>query len=343
MKRIFFPTLFFIVTLALGGCGNEKPQDFRNYPATELTFEEMPIEPLLGRPQQIRIVGDSLLVINDHVEDHAVLLYNLHDSSAVRTVSIGQGPGEVTYPNWIDLAGDSLNVLSRNSGIINRYALSDLQQDIINRHRSIDLKQADRAVQTDDGYVAMGFYQDENNEPHPYRVFDANGRFVQDLDWYEGYPAGDAFLKFIYFQGMIGYHPGSHTLMAAPVYASTIWFYTKKDGRWEKSTSFPIGDGKLEEAARGGDYSDATRFIRKVLDICTDGDYFYYLHEDMNLKEGLTVDGCHYVLRFLSDGKFDKLYKVDKSVKAICVSGSIMYALFIGKSGEYTLGKAPIE
>lgn len=338
-------TLLISICIAFSfcACSSDKPTDFHEFPATELTFQEIPIEPLLGYPQQIHIVGDSLLVINDRVEGHAVLLYNLNDSSYVRTVSIGQGPGEVTNPNWIDLAGDSLNVLSRNSGILNRYALSDLQQDIIDRHHSINLQRAERAVQTGDGYVAMGFYQDENEEPHPFRVFDANGQFMQDLDWYEGFPKGDAFRKFIHFQGRIGYHPGRNTLMAAPDYASNIWFYTQKDGQWEKSASFLIGDGRLEDAAGEGDYSDETRFIRKALDICTDGDYFYYLHEDMNMKEGRTLNGCHYVLRFRADGKFDKLYKVDESVNAICASGRTLYALFIGQSGEYTLGKTQIE
>lgn len=342
MKKKSILALSLILALGLGACGDGQLQDFRDYPAQELVFEEMPIEPLLGHPQQIRIAGDSLLLINDHVEETALLLYNLRDSSYVRTVTIGQGPGEVTYPNWIDLFGDSLNVLSRNSGIVNRYALSDLRQNIINRHRSIDLKRADRITQTDDGFVAEGFYQDENEEPHPFRVFDANGRFVQDLDWYEGYPQGDTFRKYLHFMGQAGYHAGRNTLMVAPTYASTIWFYTRKGNRWEKSASFPIGDGKLEDAAKEGDYSDETRFISKVLDICTDGDYFYYLHADENMKGGRTVNGCEYVLRFRSDGTFDKLYKVDETVTAICPAGNVMYAIFIGKDGEYTIGKTAL-
>ena len=118
--------LLLLTTLCFSACTHEKTKDFKQYPATELTFEEIRIDSIMDYPRQLRIAGDSLLIINDHVEDKAVLLYNLSDSSCVRTVSIGQGPGEVLSPNWIDLAGDSLNVLSRNNGKINRYALNDL-------------------------------------------------------------------------------------------------------------------------------------------------------------------------------------------------------------------------
>ena len=79
-----------------------------------------------------------------------------------------------------------------------------------------------------------------------------------------------------------------------------------------------------------------------MLDICTDGDYFYYLHADENMKGGRTVNGCEYVLRFRSDGTFDKLYKVDETVTAICPAGNVMYAIFIGKDGEYTIGKTAL-
>ena len=334
--------LLLLTTLCFSACTHEKTKDFKQYPATELTFEEIRIDSIMDSPRQLRIAGDSLLIINDHVEDKAVLLYNLSDSSCVRTVSIGQGPGEVLAPNWIDLAGDSLNVLSRSNGKINRYALNDLLQDKITACRTIDLKDADRFVQTDYGYIGMDFYLNDKEEVRLARAFDLMGNPVQDLDWYTEYQADDKILTYFCFQGQAGYHPGSHTLMVAPVYASTIWFYTWKDGQWEKSNSFPIGNGELERNAQKGDFTDEIRYTTKVLDICTDRDYFYYLHEDQQMKEGKTVDGCHYILRFLPDGTFDKLFKVDESVTAICPAGEVLYASFIGKDGEYTLGKTKL-
>ena len=38
---------------------------------------------------------DSVLVIADKVEDRTLLLYNMKDSTYVRTLSVGNGPGEV--------------------------------------------------------------------------------------------------------------------------------------------------------------------------------------------------------------------------------------------------------
>ena len=201
--------LLLLTTLCFSACTHEKTKDFKQYPATELTFEEIRIDSIMDYPRQLRIAGDSLLIINDHVEDKAVLLYNLSDSSCVRTVSIGQGPSEVLAPNWIDLAGDSLNVLSRSNGKINRYALNDLLQDKITACRTIDLKDADRFVQTDYGYIGMDFYLNDKEEVRLARAFDLMGNPVQDLDWYTEYQADDKILTYFCFQGQAGYHPGS--------------------------------------------------------------------------------------------------------------------------------------
>ena len=90
-----------LISFLLFSCG-KKNQDLSELVSSELQFEEMNIEPLLGNPYQMEII-DSTLIIADYVDDNALLLYNLDSLSYQRRLFVGEGPNDILPPLSIDV------------------------------------------------------------------------------------------------------------------------------------------------------------------------------------------------------------------------------------------------
>lgn len=332
----------FILLLGLFSCTNNSQrrevEAISELPSCKLVFQEIPIEPLLSRPYQMEII-DSILILADDVENRALLLYNLADSSFVRALLIGQGPHDVLSPIAIDvdMDGKIVNVLQRQNGKCRKYALNDLLNNCAQDYNSVDLGAADRFARINNGYACLGFYEDAM-----LTFFDENGSPQSHLDLCTGYGISDIVTKYKLFQGRIAYHKKSGNLMLAPSFASVIRFFHNNSGMWTQVDSFCIGKKKLEDRILNENNPDLhDSDVQCCIDICKSDNYFYMLYSGDDLRHSLCPKS-RYIVRFDILGCLDCIYEVNPTMCNICVSrdDKTVYAVMIGENGEYVLAKS---
>ena len=219
-----------IVFAILCSCANDKSNDWKHLKSDKnirtLSFREMEIKPFLGVPGLIMTVNDWLLV-EDCVDEKNLLLYNMADSSYVRVLTIGQGPAEVLTPILFDVSEDdrTLYVLQRQNGECRAYQIDSLLSGNDRTYRKIQLGvESDRFVKTNDGYVGLGFYP-----KGMFRFLDNEGLETGTLDPFPAYSNRNLSNKYAAFQGFVDYNPRHETLMCAPVFASEVQFYKRRN------------------------------------------------------------------------------------------------------------------
>lgn len=329
--------ILFVMVLAVVACSGRKSGfDESKYPLTALEFQELHIEPLLGRPQQIDYI-DSILVITDLVESHTLLLYDLRDSSYVRTLPVGNGPGEVSFPIQTSVIGEgeNLGVFLRQTGEFRVYAIDSLMNNSFSFFEKVNLDLADHGLQTIDGYAGMGFYADGI-----LRFFNSDGSVKQIVDLYSEYDIQDGHDKYRLFQGILAYNEKKSSLVIAPVFASVVLFYHYINGTWQENARFQMGEGNFEKRILNDDNLNILRSdVYQFITACSSKEYFYLLY-DGHRMDGTDATDYRLILCFDTSGTLMCVYKVNPSVTGICVQDNVMYALLIGEDGEYTIGEA---
>ena len=329
-----------VILCSLCSCLSDK----RNHvlfesPNTELQFEEMDVEPLLGNPYQLEII-DSILIIADYVDENALLLYHLNDSSYQRRLLIGEGPQDVIPPLSIDVDENqkSISVLQRQTGDCRKYVLDDLLNTGIPAFRKYNLELSDRMVETNDGYAYMGF--DEKGV----LLYAGENGSVMVIDKFEEYEMDDPSIKYKLTQGRISFSKKNNSLLYAPSYMSDIKMYTCQSGKWSMKEILSIGNGKVEKRIKDGDFGLYRDDVNYCVDICKTEDYFYVLYDGSELGGRKKAD-YHYVMSFDMEGNLTEVYKVISTVCDICVSeDEVMYALMYSvKDGEPIIGKAVLR
>lgn len=328
-----------LISFLLFSCG-KKNQDLSELVSSELQFEEMNIEPLLGNPYQMEII-DSTLIIADYVDDNALLLYNLDSLSYQRRLFVGEGPNDILPPLSIDvnIQEKAINVLQRQNGECRKYVLSDLYKTNIASFQKVNLKSADRMVETNVGYIYMGF-----NEKGV--LLHGRGNISDTVvEQFAEFEINDVSSKYKLFQGRISYSKKNDCLLFAPSYVSDILMYTQHDGCWNKKVIFSIGDGKIERRIKEdkdlGLYKDD---INHCIDVCKSEDFFYVLYDGSDMGHSEKIE-CRYIICFDMVGNLNGVYKVNSTIRDICVSDDgVMYALMYSeKDGEPTIGKATLK
>lgn len=329
--------ILFVMVLAVVACsGRKRGFDESKYPLTALEFQELHIEPLLGRPQQIDYI-DSILVITDLVESHTLLLYDLRDSSYVRTLPVGNGPGEVSFPIQTSVIGEgeNLGVFLRQTGEFRVYAIDSLMNNSFSFFEKVNLDLADHGLQTIDGYAGIGFYADGI-----LRFFNSDGSVKQIVDLYSEYDIQDGHDKYRLFQGILAYNEKKSSLVIAPVFASVVLFYHYINGTWQENARFQMGEGNFEKRILNDDNLNILRSdVYQFITACSSKEYFYLLY-DGHRMDGTDATDYRLILCFDTSGTLMCVYKVNPSVTGICVQDNVMYALLIGEDGEYTIGEA---
>lgn len=332
---------------ALASCTTHNPGSWQKEipegKITELSFQEIKMEPLIGNPYQIEVVGNTLLIADD-IEGKALLLYNMEDSSYLRMLNIGQGPEDVITPLEIEatLKDSTLHVFQRRTSRCRTYDINALSQGLVHMKNEIPLEGADRFTASTDRYVTLGFY-----EQGIMSTFNDSGKVMECTDLFPDISIDDISLRYKMFQGHLAYNESTGCLMYAPSFASHILFY-KQDGEnnWIKQGAFRIGNGQLENRMKERDRNAELRNndIRNCIDAYATTRYFYALYAGNDLKQTYVPDE-RYILRFTSDGEFDRLYKVNPTVKSICVTedDSTIFALLTGKDQEYAVAKGTLD
>lgn len=310
--------------------------------STELSFEEMPGEPLLGNPYQLELVDDRLIVADD-VEEKALLLYDLTNDSFVRSLTIGQGPNDVSTPIEIDVArqSGSVFILQRQNGICKEYQLDDLLKEPATSNNTVHLIRTDRMVKTQDGYIGCGFY-----EAGMIQTYGHKGELLKNIDIYPSYKLENVTDKYRIFQGHLCFNERTHRLAIAPYFTCSINFYTTDSSGLVKVDSFSIGKKVLERRIKDNQNNLAIlqEDIVHCIDICGSDHYFYILYSGATMKESDKVSN-KYILRFDLSGKLDHVYKVDPQLRDICVSADdkTVYAVLLNEKLDYVLAEASIH
>lgn len=341
MYKYILLVLFVVLTSCANNSQTKKVENISELSPFELFFQEIPIEPLLHKPYQMEII-DSILILADNIENRALLLYNLEDASFVRALSIGQGPNDVLSPIAIDVDENEqvINILQRQNGKCRKYKLKELISGCIQDCKSVDLGNSDRFTQIKNGYACIGFYEDAL-----VTFFDESGKLESSLDLYTEYKFSDIATKYKLFQGRIAFHNVSGCLMLAPSYASVVRFFLKDNEAWVQTDSFCIGNKKMENRILNEKIPILHKSdIRYCIDICKSNNYFYMLYDGDDLGHNQNLE-ARYVLRFDAFGSLDCVYKVNPTICDICVSegDNIIYAVMIGKDGEYVLAKSQLK
>ena len=316
--------LYSVVLLVAVSCSDSgKGFNEDDYPTTELFFQAYSIEPILGMPNIITVI-DSVLLVNDIVDNRSLLLYNMTDSSYVRTLLRGNGPGEVISPINISVDEKEHNVFvfQRRNGELRTYSLDALLNDSIENYQKVNLGTADRAVPISGGYLGSGLYEDGM-----LHFCDANGVVKQVEDPYPESDIEDMVNKYVLFQGSIAYNVANNCVILAPSFASSVLFYRNEGGVWKNSSRFQLGNGSLErKAASMVDYRPQKDDIDQCRAVCSSGNFFYVLYD------GARLDGVgrekRYVLRFnASTEQLEHVYVVDPTVVSVCVYQGKLFAL----------------
>ncbi len=343
MRYTFVSFLIFclIVFFSIVSCSNSKNElSWGKYSESELEFHPFYITPLLGTPYSINVI-DSILIIADKVEDKSLLLYNMGDSSYVRTLSIGNGPGEIIFPIDVNVSiqRKCINAFLRQTGELRVYPLDSLLKDVTSKYERVNLGLADRGMQMSEGYVALGLYEDGL-----LRFYNKDGSLKQKVNLYAEYGIDNVSDLYRLFQGLLSFNVLNERLAIAPSFASNVLFYHYVDGRWEEYRNFQVGDGSFEEKILNrSDLRIHNDDIKQSIFICSDKEYFYLLY-DGNRMDGDQKKNYRSILCFDAlTCELKHVYKVDSTVCSICVNDGKMYALFIGRDGEYTVGVATLS
>lgn len=337
INHILLTFLFCVFTSCTDKSTTSWINDIPDENIRNLSFQEMGIKPLVGKPYQIEVAGD-LLAVADDIDGKALLLYNLKDASYVRTLHIGQGPEEVITPIEIIMTNNdsTLHVFQRRSGKYRKYNLTDFFTGRVHAKNEISLEGADRFTTLTDGYASLGFY-----EKGVLATFNDYGKIIRYTDLYPDIPIENIGSKYKMQQGRLAFNELTDYLMYAPSFASYILFYQRdKEGNWTKQSSFRVGDERLEQKTKKKDMVLRNDDIQNCIDACSTSRYFYVLYSGNNLGK-TEMPKERYIIRFTSNGRFDRLYKINSTVKNICVTedDSGIFALMIGKDNEYAIGK----
>ena len=349
-KRNFMRTvhsfLVIVSVCVLASCTSNSDSwlnEISNNNIQSLSLQEIKMEPLIGRPYQIDIIK-NLLIIADEVDKKALLLYNLADSSSVRVLNIGQGPEEITMPIEILVTNrdSTLYAFQRRTSLCREYDIRKLSEGLVQMENETLLEGADRFTILKDGYVCLGFY-----EEGIMTTFDQEGQLIKHVELFPDIPIKDIGNKYKMFQGYLAFNESTGCLIYAPSFASQILFYNQNnEGNWIKQSSFRIGNGLLEKRIKeyNGQLDLRGDDIQNCINVYSTDRYFYVLYAGCKMKKTEEKPKERYVLRFTSDGSFDRLYKVNPTVQCICVTenDSTLYALMIGSENEYVVGESKL-
>lgn len=348
MNKVLLLISFFI----LYGCKNrsfdsKEILDFSKVTPQELLFEETDIEPLIGHPNVIRMIDDTL-IIGDRVEGKSLLLYNLTNNHYLRSLDIGNGPDDVSFPISLDinLRNHEVAILQRRTGIIRSYKLADLWADKPQSTMNIKINMTDAFALSKEGIFEAGY----NTNPMILYI-NNNGENIGSVDYgvenkivETSSNESISYFKSAYVlqQADFIYNEESRILMVAPVFMPTIYFYRQNNHKWVKCDSLKVNTNDFSERISKGDYTIKEDDIHGATDVCKTDNYFYVLYDGSPM--GNKIDFM-YILQFTKEGKLNNIFNTNQGLLTFCVDNtdSVVYAVIKGKTDDFAIAIASLK
>lgn len=344
MRKIAFYLLY---SLLINSCTTERNDDnvLYGYETNELVLEKIDIEPLIGAPNKIRIIGDTL-ILADRVDGYGLLLYDLANNSYIRTLKIGNGPDDLIFPVCldVDLKRHELAILQRGTGFIRVYSLTDLSMPNPLNKSNIRINGTDMFAWGENSYFIAGSDDEDiiwqsNYEGNKIgRVsYGIKNKIIEEKNG----NARRITSPYSLLQGSLAYNEYSGVLMMAPSFASTIYFFKKNGNEWTESNSLSFGDDGFAERIARNDYSLDENDIQRTIDVCKTKNFFYVLYHGAPLG-GSSNPTTKHILQFTKEGKLKHVFTTYQKIYSFCVKedDSVLFAVIRDEDDEFLLAKA---
>jgi hypothetical protein len=179
-RKSYYNYFFALFILFLSSC-IQKDKESKNIfnSATSVTCEEMPIDFMLGVPNQLELI-DSLLIIADKVDDGTVVIYDYKNNKLInRILREGQGPEDVILPLQLMVKRkNEIGILQRQNGVYSRYDLSSLLRGSVKSIEKMKFGRIDKMIETSKGYITCGFYEEGGS----IGIHDKSGNLTKVID-----------------------------------------------------------------------------------------------------------------------------------------------------------------
>ncbi|MCC2599273.1 BF3164 family lipoprotein [Sphingobacterium sp. FBM7-1] len=341
MKNVLYLKVFFSASIILFSC-NRKSHDTKELlnNAIPVQSNEIAIDFLLGKPTQIAICNDTL-VITDNIEEKILAFYDIKNNQFLgRQLQVGQGPDEVIPPLLLSRTNESglLSVLQRQNGKHMEYDIGNLVNGHLKPSKLLDLGIADRIVQTGEGFVTTGPY-----EKGSIKVFDNKGDMVKNYNIYPQYikDLSERENQYVLGQGHIAYNKGNKVLAFASYFLGEASFYRLSGDSLQllQRMDLNLSDGLYKRIINSRGVVQITDTdLEYFSDIYATADYFYLLYTGMPRKDKNSVSHS-YILKFSPKGNLIDTYKTDRKIHSFCIRDDDEkgYAIALSKDMDYVL------
>lgn len=315
--------------------------NIENLESVELKFTEVPIEPMLGSPYEIEYI-EPYLILDNLVDNKALLIYNTDDDSYTTTLSEGNGPNDILLPIEIQVKNKNVYIMERQTGKCRNYSLSSLLDGNISDYKETMMPRSDRMAKTDNTYIGGGHYDNGM-----LCIFNENSRIIREIKAYPDYfdVLKSAGQKYKLGQARLCFNAEHNRLILAPSFLNCINIYSYQADNLEKMDSLIIGKSKLKERilANGENADVEGDDIYHCVDVCCSKDFFYILYNGSTMAKRNEASEM-YIIKLMMNGTLSKVYKVNSRMKNICVSydDSKMYAILINEDLDYVIAKAQL-
>lgn len=302
--------------------------------------KEIEIDFLLGKPSQIALFNQTL-IIADNMEEKLLTFYDIRENRFLgRQVQVGQGPNEVIPPILLSRTSESnnLSILQRQSGKYLVYNIDSILNGDLKPSNSLDLGIADRITQTGDGFITTGPY-DEGS----IRIFDNKGNIVKNQNIYPQYikELNERESQYVFAQGHIAYNKEHKVLAFASYFLGDLAFYKLNEDSLQqlKKLDFSLSNtlrNRITNSNEVGQIMDTD--LEYFSDIYATTNYFYLLYTGISRKDKNSISKS-YIFKFSAEGELMTTYKTDRKIISFCAKNDDKkgYALALSQDMDYIL------
>ena len=342
-NRSFLILVYLLLFLSCNNKENKSDDLFskvQNVSCTKISIDFM-----LGMPNQIGMI-DDIIIILDVFEQKALTLYDYKNNHLInRIIGIGQGPNEVIPPFDLSINNDkkTINLLQRQNGIFTQYNIENLIRGNVNPTNETNLGNIDKAIETSNGYISSGFYEDGVIGFH-----DNKGIIQKVKNTYPEYlklsEQVNAYDKYALGQGALSFNNNTRTFVFASFFTGEITFYKlSEDNELIKMSYYDLNkSSELKNRISSSiNVKIAETDIVHSEGIYATKDFFYILYLGKTMREKYQDSNIQSstIFQFDTEGNIINCFKTNKRLYGICVdeNNEKIFGISLDDELEYVL------